>query len=133
MSKRDTKTSDVDWESFVARFAEIFRQELDGVGVQLGGDSGSEFPTDDTCGDGGDQGTRQYELAMAYKRRQDLLSLQAELRAALERIADKTYGVCLSCGEMIDVERLIAVPLALYHVNHIPAGRLVNNGRRKRR
>lgn len=32
------------------------------------------------------------------------------LRSALKRIADKTYGTCLRCGEEILPERLEAVP-----------------------
>ena len=34
------------------------------------------------------------------------------LNAALGRIADKTYGTCLSCGEEISDARLKAVPYA---------------------
>ncbi len=36
----------------------------------------------------------------------------ALLKSALSRIEDKTYGVCLSCGEDISIERLKAVPYA---------------------
>ncbi|MFC6636790.1 TraR/DksA family transcriptional regulator [Sulfitobacter sp. JBTF-M27] len=34
------------------------------------------------------------------------------LKAALDRIADGTYGTCLQCGEAISQERLEAVPYA---------------------
>ena len=36
-----------------------------------------------------------------------------QIRAALERIANGSYGVCASCGEPIGSERLAAVPSAL--------------------
>ena len=35
---------------------------------------------------------------------------------ALQRIADKTYGVCLVTGERIPLERLEEVPVAKYSV-----------------
>lgn len=35
---------------------------------------------------------------------------------ALERIADKRYGYCLECGNLINVERLRIVPEARYCV-----------------
>jgi RNA polymerase-binding transcription factor DksA len=34
------------------------------------------------------------------------------IRAALDRIADGTFGVCVACGEPISPERLEAVPHA---------------------
>jgi DnaK suppressor protein len=33
-----------------------------------------------------------------------------QIRAALKRIADDTYGQCLDCGEPIDLRRLLALP-----------------------
>ena len=38
--------------------------------------------------------------------------LLTEIRAALTRIEDGTYGVCVTCGEEIARERLEAVPYA---------------------
>jgi len=38
----------------------------------------------------------------------------AEVRAALRRIADGTYGVCTDCGEPIDLKRLLALPAAAH-------------------
>jgi RNA polymerase-binding protein DksA len=38
--------------------------------------------------------------------------LLAEIDAALQRIADGTYGICVACGLPIDRERLEAVPYA---------------------
>jgi DnaK suppressor protein len=38
--------------------------------------------------------------------------LLAEIDAALARIDDGTYGICVACGRPIDEERLAAVPYA---------------------
>lgn len=38
---------------------------------------------------------------------------QAEIVAALERIAEGTFGLCKSCGKKIAEERLKAIPYAL--------------------
>ena len=38
--------------------------------------------------------------------------LLGEIEAALERIANGTYGTCVVCGRQIDEERLRAVPYA---------------------
>ena len=37
-----------------------------------------------------------------------------QVRAALERIEDGTYGVCIDCGRMIEPARLEAVPWTPY-------------------
>ncbi len=37
-----------------------------------------------------------------------------ELRAALDRMNNRTYGVCLDCGDDIDLRRLEAVPTAVF-------------------
>ena len=41
-------------------------------------------------------------------------SLLQEVRAALDRLADGTYGTCLKCHEEISVKRMAAVPWAAY-------------------
>ena len=38
--------------------------------------------------------------------------LLGEIEAALRRIEDGTYGMCVACGRPIDAERLQAVPYA---------------------
>ncbi len=42
----------------------------------------------------------------------ELVKLGAEVRAALERLAKGSYGVCASCGESIPRARLEALPWA---------------------
>jgi DnaK suppressor protein len=43
-------------------------------------------------------------------------ALLRQVRAALERIADGTYGICLHCDEPISPKRLQALPWASYCV-----------------
>jgi len=40
----------------------------------------------------------------------------AQIDSALARLDDGQYGICLECGEDIPVERLRAIPSALYCV-----------------
>lgn len=42
----------------------------------------------------------------------------AQLRAALDRIENGTYGVCAVCGEEIGLERLRARPIATRCIEH---------------
>ena len=39
-----------------------------------------------------------------------------ELKYALERISNKTYGVCTRTGELIREERLLAMPTAIFDI-----------------
>lgn len=50
--------------------------------------------------------TRDYALEEHYK------GVIERIDAALQRIDDKTYGVCDRCGEPINPERLRAIPYA---------------------
>lgn len=43
-------------------------------------------------------------------------ALLAEVQAALERIDNGTYGLCLNCGKPIPEKRLEAIPWARYDV-----------------
>jgi len=40
-----------------------------------------------------------------------------EIESALDRVEAKTYGACTICGELIEEQRLLAVPIAKYHVH----------------
>jgi DnaK suppressor protein len=53
----------------------------------------------------------------AYRARQEsrlnqLMGQLAEVDHALERIKDETYGICTNCGNVINSERLEALPYA---------------------
>jgi len=41
-----------------------------------------------------------------------------DVRAALERLDQGTYGICVICGEQISPERLEAIPETLYCIRH---------------
>ena len=41
-----------------------------------------------------------------------------EVSAALERIAAGTYGLCMTCGEPIGLDRLRVLPTARYDLKH---------------
>lgn len=68
----------------------------------------------------GDMGTELYErekdLALNEHQRNELEAIDK----ALEAIDQGTYGKCADCKENIPVERLEAVPTALYCVKHSP-------------
>jgi RNA polymerase-binding transcription factor DksA len=36
---------------------------------------------------------------------------------ALDRVEEQTYGVCIICGDLIEEGRLMAAPIAKYHVS----------------
>jgi DnaK suppressor protein len=44
--------------------------------------------------------------------------LLRQVRDALQRIEDGSYGKCLACGRPIDPKRLEAVPWAAYDIQH---------------
>lgn len=56
--------------------------------------------------------TLSSEWSRAEGQRADALRELADLDAALERLRDGTYGICVSCGTAIPVERLRLLPAA---------------------
>jgi DnaK suppressor protein len=65
------------------------------------------------------------DLAVTSEEADNLLSqgtadsdLLDQVRAALKRIDEGTYGLCLTCRKPIDEKRLEAVPWAAYDVQH---------------
>lgn len=54
--------------------------------------------------------TLSTEWSRAEGQRADAMRELAELDAACERIADGTFGVCVSCGSPIPLERLRVLP-----------------------
>lgn len=53
---------------------------------------------------------KEFNMGLASKDRELLVLIEA----ALKRIEDGTYGICLGSGEMINKERLEAIPYAEY-------------------
>lgn len=63
----------------------------------------------------GDEGDRATEDVISDTRLFDLQRDETEIgavRAALDRLADDSYGLCIDCGTEIDLERLEAEPWA---------------------
>jgi DnaK suppressor protein len=56
------------------------------------------------------QGANERELA--GRNLQIVSAKQRQVRAALQRIEDGTYGICLECDEPISLTRLAALPWA---------------------
>lgn len=62
---------------------------------------------------------RRVLLSLDERSRDEILAIDA----ALQRIADGTYGTCEVCGRPIPEGRLRAVPTATTDVEHAPHGR----------
>ena len=79
--------------------------------------------TDDTEENGlethiGDQGTMMFLRERDLSVEENEEHLLAEIDAALQRIKDGTYGVCVDSGEEISTDRLDAIPWAARTVQH---------------
>jgi phosphoserine phosphatase RsbU/P len=63
---------------------------------------------------------RRLEVAVASApRTSDLVNLLHEVDAALDRMAEGTYGLCLECHEAVERDRLLADPLVRYCLDHL--------------
>ena len=62
----------------------------------------------------------EYESELAQEHSMELRL--REVHAALQRIAEHSYGRCLQCGEDISPDRLSANPAAAYDMAHQPRG-----------
>ncbi|MFP4344454.1 MAG: TraR/DksA C4-type zinc finger protein [Anaerolineales bacterium] len=63
-----------------------------------------------------DAGTEVFEQARNVGLRQQLVRSLNDVRRGLNKFDDGTYGICESCGGIIDIPRLEAVPGARYCV-----------------
>ena len=61
-----------------------------------------------------DQVTSSEIKAAAFQESTIAAQMLSQVRTALERIADGTYGTCLDCGQPIEPARLEAIPWAQY-------------------
>ena len=63
---------------------------------------------------------RRLEMAAASApRNTELTNLLHEVDAALDRMAEGTYGLCLECHESVERDRLLADPLVRYCLDHL--------------
>lgn len=65
-----------------------------------------------------DVGTETFERSRDMAIDSNLAEEYAEVEAALKRMEDGTYGVCLASNENIPYERLEAIPHTAYTVQH---------------
>lgn len=64
----------------------------------------------DDAADATDQAVLSYEKEFLFSRGTQTHGQLAQVKSALERMEDGTYGECIECGEMIGAKRLEAVP-----------------------
>ncbi|MBL8516562.1 MAG: TraR/DksA C4-type zinc finger protein [Betaproteobacteria bacterium] len=95
------------WKSILLAEAAGLRKAIDLDRQQLDGRADSLPPAfDDGRDDAAIDALRDIDVAELERRSTQL----AEVEAALQRVEDGTFGVCLSCGEAIDSQRLHAAP-----------------------
>ena len=105
--KRNVNYSDADLESF--------RKKLLAARAEIAEKSSSVKETiglnaaDDVEPDGGDGSTQSMRLDALSHMEKSSRTIN-EIDEALSRISDRTYGVCMTCGNLIDKNRLIHSP-----------------------
>jgi YteA family regulatory protein len=67
-----------------------------------------------------DMGTELFEKERNIALDKHTKSEVEKIETALQAIKDETYGICQECGKKIPIERLKAVPTALFCVDHTP-------------
>lgn len=82
--------------------------------------SDEERPEGPEVGDPADQASLETQTNVAVEEAGVLTRTLAEVRAALGRIEDGTYGKCSHCGRQIQLPRLEAIPWTQYCLEHQP-------------
>ena len=75
-------------------------------------------PDDGAAGDIGDESMKDEQKAMLFTEDEANARVLDDVRLALERIADGSYGRCLVDEQPIDEKRLQAVPWTKYCAKH---------------
>jgi DnaK suppressor protein len=94
-------------------FRNLLHQKLDEMAKKTGGSrinwdiKGSQFP------DLVDWATAEREREIGLRIIERDAVLRGEVMLALEKIKDGTYGICESCDQEIESERLEALPITL--------------------
>lgn len=76
-----------------------------------------QVPIETARGDDADLSVMSENKGRVLWLAQDAEAQLAALEKALDRIDNRTYGLCMNCGKLIPEERLAAIPLALYDVS----------------
>jgi RNA polymerase-binding transcription factor len=72
----------------------------------------------DSVGDSGDESVADEMKEERFKEAETFSEQLRQVRTALQRIEDGTYGRCLADGKPIDEKRLRAMPWAEYCLQH---------------
>jgi DnaK suppressor protein len=75
-------------------------------------------PGDGAAGDVGDESVKDEQKALLFTTDEADARVLDDVRLALERIADGTYGLCVVDEQPIDEKRLEAVPWTKYCAKH---------------
>ena len=121
--KRYSDTELEDFKQVILHKLNIAREELAELSASL--QSSNPNGTDDTAGtyatlEDGAATMDKESIHQLAGRQQKFIQ---QLEAALVRIANKTYGICRTSGELIQKERLLAVP----HTTQSMAAKLGQN------
>lgn len=92
-------------------FQKLLRDKLNAVLPGTTSSINGILETDEVSGDLADQATVEIDQSLLLRMGERERRMIAKIRDALERIEDKTYGICESCGEDISERRLIARPV----------------------
>jgi RNA polymerase-binding protein DksA len=68
--------------------------------------------------DAGDASVADTTTDTVYAERERDSNELREVHAALERLDAGTYGLCMQCGQPIELQRLKAIPTARYDLQH---------------
>ena len=79
-------------------------------------EQGRETSTADTQ-DVADQAVASYQKELLFSQGTNGHAQLTLIRAALDRIAEGTYGECLNCGKTIGIKRLEALPWTPYCID----------------
>jgi DnaK suppressor protein len=102
------------------RLEQILRQEHGELSARrkayLGGLTRAEHAREVLLQDGDDAPQRASDREIDLQRVEEDVARLADIDAALQRIAEGTYGVCRECGEDIPAGRLEVAPYTRYCV-----------------
>lgn len=114
--KPTVRYSDEDLEIFRKRILEVKREALEELNMLR--DRLEDLNSYDLAEEGSiysmhmaEQGSEIFEKEKVYAQIQRINEYIKKLDEALQRINDKTYGICRVCGILIAKERLLAVPI----------------------
>ncbi|WP_379152820.1 TraR/DksA C4-type zinc finger protein [Paenibacillus sp. sgz5001063] len=74
-----------------------------------------------------DTGTETFERSRDLAINTSLTEELSDIEAALERMKDGTYGICIISNEEIPYERLEAIPFTPYAVEYVPSRESLND------